>query len=335
METSAQTAIVFQGPIKCGDEDGPSTAECIRRTRSALPAAQIIISTWSWDPNIAALVDKYIVNTDPGPLIEKPDRLNYLNNINRQIVSTSAGLKGSSRPIAIKLRSDCYLSDAAIVNTWQKYCRVMSPASCFGTRLGISSCGCVDPKVWPALFFVSDFFQIGATRDLIILWSCPMCPQEWGSWHYKSSVSRWRTGLVNHYEYFAPEQYVWSTFLKSRNDAAELDALLVFNKERYHLSESRFINNFIAAPSKFWGLVLPDRLQKIERLAVRVNREDWKQLLTLNTSRDRDAQRRYITVGWRRYAFAAGKTMTTYYLRDVPRSYCARLVARLAKNISS
>lgn len=96
-----QISIVIQGCVTLISQ------EIVQKFRRILPRSEIIFSTWSEDVCLKKISDKYIVNTDPGPYqICQHDVVVRSENINRQIVSTAAGLACSTFPHVLKWRSD-------------------------------------------------------------------------------------------------------------------------------------------------------------------------------------------------------------------------------------
>jgi hypothetical protein len=96
-----QISIVIQGSVTLVAQD------IVKKFRRILPGSEIIFSTWTEDACLKSISNKYIVNTDPGPYqICEHEVVVRSENINRQIVSTAAGLACSTFPHVLKWRSD-------------------------------------------------------------------------------------------------------------------------------------------------------------------------------------------------------------------------------------
>lgn len=272
-------SIIFQGPVVTGPGPGPSTLECIKRTRAAYPRAQIILSTWRADLDFENLVDQIIVSADPGPLDSERSLPNYLVNINRQIVSTRAGLGAAARKYAIKMRCDSYLERVDLERLRVEY-GSSGKSGVFRSKILLSICGCVDPVSWPALFFVSDLFQFGYTSDLRALWAVPLCPAGYGNYHLSTGIAGWRIATGSgHVEKCAPEQYVWIEYLRMQGFTTNHYATVNFSIDLYVKSEECFYNNFTCFPSAMLGLVLPSRFSLLESRGGVVVRNDWLEIM--------------------------------------------------------
>lgn len=84
------------------------TARAIANIRQHFPGSSIIISTWEGQPAEDLDSELTIYSKDPGPNIVHYTRKDeaVFENMNRQIVSTSNGLKKVNTKYAVKFRSD-------------------------------------------------------------------------------------------------------------------------------------------------------------------------------------------------------------------------------------
>lgn len=176
MRTSDVT-LVFQGAFRpYTTRDGESCFNNIRLTRRALPGARIILSTWEGTEIPAALpVDQVVFSADPGGL--PPSKLDddKANNINRQMVSTQAGLKAVTTPYAVKLRTDCWLSHAGFLDYHIEQCKRDRGRE----RLIACSFFTLDPTVFECIpFHLSDWFHFGPTDLLRMYWAAPPMSEE-------------------------------------------------------------------------------------------------------------------------------------------------------------
>ena len=96
-------SIVIQGFLL----DNDTYKDCINSYRKVFKDAEIILSTWE-GTNVDGLdVDKVVFSPDPGPLVDPESAIDTKpNNLNRQIVSSKAGIEITSKPYVIKTRTD-------------------------------------------------------------------------------------------------------------------------------------------------------------------------------------------------------------------------------------
>ncbi len=172
MKTSDIT-IVLQGSVKAyAQRDAVPFARILKRTREALPGATIIVSTWEGTDLPGSLpIDALVLSKDPGPLA--PLKLTDFksNNINRQIVSTQAGMRAVRTPYAVKLRTDCYLEHASFIDYYETQLRRDKRAE----RIVTSSFFTLDTAVFERIpYHVSDWFQFAPTEVLQAYWDAPL-----------------------------------------------------------------------------------------------------------------------------------------------------------------
>lgn len=167
---TADITLVFQGQFKpYVTRDHEDFARNVKLTRKALPGAPIVLSTWAGadvPPGLA--VDAVIESADPGGL--PPLKLDDMkpNNINRQIVSTQAGLAAVETPYAVKLRTDCFLEHAGFID----YALEQRKLDRGRERLLACSFFTLDPALFERLpYHLSDWFHFGPTALLRAYWS--------------------------------------------------------------------------------------------------------------------------------------------------------------------
>lgn len=119
-------SVVVQGPIvtKAEGRNEEWTRFTCQSVRKYLPRAEIILSTWDGS-NIEGIdYDLLIQSEDPGGVLSYYNGYNQaavMNNINRQIVSTRAGIEVSTRKYIMKLRSDSVVLNANFLKWYEKY----------------------------------------------------------------------------------------------------------------------------------------------------------------------------------------------------------------------
>lgn len=160
----SDVSFVIQGPIEL------DTAVILRRNietiRRVAAGSRIIISTWV-GTNVPTCidVDEVVRSDDIGPLPDIKGELTRSNNVNRQILGSRRGLDRVTTRYAVKMRSDCELSDCHFLDF---KCRVGADRS-----VVVCSLFTLDPTMFERVpFHVSDWFQFARTDVLRAYWDC-------------------------------------------------------------------------------------------------------------------------------------------------------------------
>jgi hypothetical protein len=173
---TSDITIVFQGAVKAyAQRDGVPFAQCVRRTRKALPNARVVLSTWEGTEIPAgAALDDVVFSPDPGPLAPLKLTDNKANNINRQIVSTLAGLRAVRTGHAVKLRTDCFLEHAGFLDFHARQARRDTQPR----RIVTSAFFTLDLDMFERIpYHVSDWFQFAPSEVLQSYWNVPPMTQ--------------------------------------------------------------------------------------------------------------------------------------------------------------
>lgn len=198
MVDSKQVTVVFQGSLKIdllgsGQDNGSDFLYNVARTRAAYPQASIILSTWDNLPLPAHLdtaeklgIDKLILSPDPGGLPNIKFGHDDPNNVNRQIVSSQAGLRAVITPYAIKLRTDSFLLSDNLLHVYDSYQQQLDEANNTHLReknhyapIIVPHLFTIDPEVYEHMaYHVSDWAQFGQTADLQEYWSVDLMSRE-------------------------------------------------------------------------------------------------------------------------------------------------------------
>ena len=132
-----QVSFVVQGPVEAA---GPAwTARTCAALRAFFPGAEIVLSTWAGTYPKGIAYDALVLSEDPGPVGTNPSNA----NVNRQLVSTLAGIEASSRPLVVKVRSDLQFHSAALLREWGRRPAAARRCACStsGYSSPTSSCG--------------------------------------------------------------------------------------------------------------------------------------------------------------------------------------------------
>lgn len=199
-----QITIVFQGPWN------DRLRENIARARECFPAAPIVVGSSDermreafspTDDVILAMVP------DPGPLpAYMGGKHAPLNNVNRQIISSRAGLAFAATPYAVKIRTDCTLDSRAFVDIYQR----LMVCDAVAAPLLASSVYTLHPDGIEGFpFHVSDWFLFGPSEALRAYYDVPLMTRQDASWYERFPRERGSHYFARQYRSrFSPEQYL-------------------------------------------------------------------------------------------------------------------------------
>jgi hypothetical protein len=194
--------VVVQGDVRADTELSLSSV------RAVLPGATLVVSTFHAEAlgDLASLADQVVLSHDPGPQVHYTrSRFATQNNLNRQIVSTRAGLAAVRTPYALKLRSDAILSSNAFVRT---FAAVRAAAS--APRILACSHFTRHPDgISGYLFHVSDWFMFAETARLRAFWDVAPMSDDDASWFDAHPHAPGSTAAARRFRArYAPEQHL-------------------------------------------------------------------------------------------------------------------------------
>lgn len=186
------------------------TSRCLKSIRKNFPDCELILSTWEGSDIADLPVDKLVFSPDPGA-VYCDEVVGTLNNVNRQLVSTKAGLAVATRPYILKTRTDILFENADFLNYFGKYDG--APSAYFKNRLLICNYYTRNPRVFDTCFHPSDWIVFGRAEDVRTYYeNTPLMTAEEGDWfriHDKKS-----TFFTNYVCRFTPEQHIFLGFLR-------------------------------------------------------------------------------------------------------------------------
>lgn len=252
--TDKNISIVMQGL------PSPETKKYLQSLRRIFPNSEIILSTWegtdvSFSKN---LVDQIVFSKDPGGIASGFYQESiFINNLNRQIVSTVAGIKAASRPYVMKIRTDFTLSNDKLLSFWKEYPSRDHQYSIFKHRIIVPSVFSrffSDERNIPMPFHPSDLFGFGLKEDILLFYgSAPLATkEELADWKYKYPqlipyrCNRWR---------YAPEQVFFLYAAKSKFPNIQFDDWTDVNQDNIQLSKKLLVDNFIFLNPGQFGLI--------------------------------------------------------------------------------
>jgi len=214
---NSDITVVMQGGIDVG-WDIRYSAAFLRQT---LPGVTIILATQKSALKTfegQGAFDEVVATDDPGHL---PSVKNGggPHNINRQIMSASAGMEAVTTRYALKLRTDAYLTSRKIVDIWSYWAQQPSGDRKRGrSRILISSIFSLNPRFDERLsYHLSDWVQFGQTDDLRAFWRCPPMDFDTNTWYERNAYAP--GSLYREKEFrtrFATEQWLTLNYLFDR-----------------------------------------------------------------------------------------------------------------------
>lgn len=279
---SKDISVIIQGPVyKKTDFSNKCTKEVVESIRELLPNAEIILSTWEESDVDDLKVDKVVFSKDPGNwntdygiVMENGSSLNSMN-INRQIVSTVAGLQKATRKYAIKTRTDIILTKTDFLTDFLLYNNPSNKMYKDVLRHRVIAMSATNPRLnVPQPFFICDFFFFGFTEDLIKVWEIPLIDE-------KSQKKRPGTDNIGYYENYGAEQFLWLGFLRKYQNV-ECKNCQDISNNAIERSEISFASYAILMPAQTLGLYSL-KIGKGGYLAKASNTgqytyDDWKEL---------------------------------------------------------
>ncbi|MEM1059837.1 MAG: WavE lipopolysaccharide synthesis family protein [Verrucomicrobiota bacterium] len=212
--------VVVQGAVAGRPGDPPHqrlTEQCLANFRRILPGARLILSTWEGADVSGLDFDELVTSADPGgqTYLTRGGRKRALN-MNRQIVSTRAGLQAASRPLALKFRTDVTLSHGGFLDYWGRHPVRAERWKVLGERVLVP--GHFSPSPYRMArqgFVLSDWATFGRLEDVRRVWSLPLVPDE-DMDYYERHPERAHP-LEGARTRYAPEQYLWLHLLRSHH----------------------------------------------------------------------------------------------------------------------
>ncbi|MDR2526684.1 MAG: WavE lipopolysaccharide synthesis family protein [Rickettsiales bacterium] len=265
-------SFVIQGELKA--EITPRTIDSIRRF---FPGAEIVLATYIGSDVAGLDYDKIALVADPG-FYQHDDRLESKpNNVNRQIQTTLAGLKASTRKYAFKIRSDFILTGRGFLDFFSKFPKYDCDYKVFNEKILSCVFFARNPRTLAfghyLLFHPSDLVFFGLCEDLINLYDIPFMNEE-------DSVYFELNG--NKYCRYAPEQHIWVNCLRKNGkkkidfDSSVLSATYKDIKE----TEKYAVSNFVYLDWTQFCLKPPEHLARFSKndFASCITHVEWQKL---------------------------------------------------------
>jgi len=243
-------SFVVQGPVDrtlLAGTGKPATVSCLESIRTWCPGAQIILSTWAGADVDGLDFDTLVMSDDPGAvnLMRESSPTVVYSNGNRQIVSTSAGLRQVRTKYAAKVRSDFVLGGNNWLKMYDRFPERSPEWRMFKERLITGKFYTRNPlREIRKPFHPSDWFMFGLAEDLLLMWDIPLEPEpESAHWFRDRPHPQGIKDRDDMRRYFA-EQYVWKTLLE-KFGRVNFENFGDASRENIRLTQLTFANNLI------------------------------------------------------------------------------------------
>lgn len=255
-------SIVVQGPVlkdSALNITSETTAMVCYRLKHLFPKAELILSTWEGTAVENIPYDKVIYNKDPGATWFNYENYTLLNNCNRLIVSTHAGIKAATRKYVLKVRSDLFLVSKSFLNYFYQFPlfnessrfvknRILA-FSIYTTRGHKNSLFTMQRP-----FHISDWAYFGYKEDLLDLYDIPLTEEpEFSQW-FLTRCKPFFDIEPHRLWKMPPEQYVTSSFLK-KHIPLSLEHTADTSNDNMAWSEQLLVNNFLVLDQTQFSLI--------------------------------------------------------------------------------
>ncbi|WP_449567280.1 WavE lipopolysaccharide synthesis family protein [Lelliottia nimipressuralis] len=258
-------SIVMQGPVREGDRVLPDVLRHIHRTRLIFPEAELIVSTWHATPvadqalyqMLASDGVRLVLSDDPGALSASDGQMVYHTNLNRMLRASQAGLAAATRPLAVKIRTDTWLSERRLLLLLDSYILTSKEGvprnpeyRVFRARVINASWFARDARgSLPYLYHPGDILLAGLTEDIRLFFSAPEAtaslfhpdtmPGLWSAWRY------------------VPEQWCWVHAIAAVTGTSPWPGGFDYREADIVNSEQYYLANFVPFSPGTLGLHWP------------------------------------------------------------------------------
>lgn len=260
MIADSDITFVIQGPYVRGGHS--CTHQCLDSIRQYFPDSVVILSTWEESGAHGSLPDGIAIveSRDPGAEITR-DISGARNNVNRQIVSTLAGLQQVKTRYAVKMRSDLRICSRDFTSIAAQYSERSDNYQIFSERITACRYYFRHAKIQKYPFHPSDIFLFGRTDDLLLLWDIPVTVEpEFSRWFESRPRPKPDYDKLSLFK-CAPEQYIWTSCMNRNGYSMTLESPVSADPDLLAMSEESLINNFYFESPQELGLIWPRRLK--------------------------------------------------------------------------
>lgn len=253
----SEISIVVQGPVFNTNSNSvkqPITGRALNSIRKQFPGAELILSTWEGSDVEGLDYDILILSKDPGSEI-RDEHHGYYHNVNRQIVSTMAGINAASRKYAMKTRSDVVFTHNKCVDYLFLFDKRSSDYRITEERVLVATISTVNPRRIQQLpYHPCDWFYFGLKKDLINIFDIPLFLEpEYTHWFKTREYPSNHPNFSSTSRYTA-ESYIWYSYCK-KYLSINFDHLCDVSNDNIVISENIFANNLIVLNPQQLGII--------------------------------------------------------------------------------
>lgn len=222
---------VMQGPII-----PDVTLNGLLSIRQHFPTSPIVLTTWKGYDADNLVFDDLIASDDPGFFYYSDRAGERQNNVNRQIVSTLAGLRRVKTAYTFKIRTDFVITGDGFLQFWDQFRAADKDYQIFREKILACSYFSRNPASKMRFpFHPSDLAFFGRTEDLIAMFDVPQMTEAEAYWDKKRS----------RFNRYVPEQHIFINCLR-RNGKTVLCERYNDNSEHNIMETERFFaSNFV------------------------------------------------------------------------------------------
>lgn len=268
---------IVQGPVtfKNGTD---LTLICLHSIENNFPNSKIIFSTWE-NQVLSTDYDSFniIRSIDPGSGY-RDKKKSIFNNINRQIISTLNGINLVDTKYAVKVRSDIYFNNNALIKYNFKYDKYDLDYKFLKERVVVTNVTSINPKKKQKLpFHPCDWIYFGLKEDLESIFTIPLVSEpEFSNWflnHKVPSSSPFHDNVAR----YSAENYIWSNFLRKFLEI-KFENLADLSEGNIDLTEKSFANNLVIAHPEKLGIENLKTNLGLEYYQYTYTTNDWKKI---------------------------------------------------------
>jgi hypothetical protein len=234
-----EVSFVLQGPVE--PHGRGSTAAACRAIRNHFPGAEIVVSTWEGADASGLDCDVVVQSADPGG-IGGPS---FNANLNRQTVSSLAGIRAASRPLVVKARTDIQFVSNALLDHWGRWEERADELRFLEQRVLIPNVFTRRPSyLAPFPIHPTDWSYFGTRADLETLFDAPLMRCDESFAPPTQGIGRlywWKEEPPS----YTPEQWYWLHALRSAAPDLSLKHIWDLTPETLRATELSFANNLV------------------------------------------------------------------------------------------
>lgn len=244
-----------------GAYDEKYTDVTVASIRKYFSGAKILLSTWAGTKiNKEIPLDDLIENDDPGGTKDK--KVNFVNNLKRQLISTQNGLKRVDSKYVVKLRTDLVFNSDKLLSSLFLYPqkkevgktllgKIVIPS--FFSKRFLTSLDGNFVQLTP--FHFSDWLAFGLLEDVNNIYNVDLPNEEYCNYFFDHTYMGNKINLMAAAHRYAPEQYIfYSAYKKLISDPVEFNDYMDYSEVALEASDRFLTNNFIVLTPQQLGL---------------------------------------------------------------------------------